>query len=92
LIEYSIKNNIVDYQSIIQEFKSIQNGIFNYIWKITEPDKQLSIFEIEKECAAYCFENCSWINEMGLKSLNRWLIWMCWHEGILKNDENNRTN
>ena len=86
LIEYSIKNNILQYQDVINEFKSIQANIFNYIWKITEPDKQLTSFEIERECAIYCFENHQWINEVGLKALNKWLIWMCWHEGILKKE------
>jgi hypothetical protein len=95
LIEYSIKNKVLNFQEIIHEFKTIQNNIFNYIWEITEPDKQLSTSEIEQECAMYCFKNYQWINEVGLKALNRWLIWMCWHEGILKDNnlsdnENNR--
>jgi hypothetical protein len=83
-INYAIKNGIDNYQDIINEFKSIQKNIFDYIWKITEPDKQLTSFEVEEECAMYCFENYQWINEIGLKALNNWLIWMCWHEGIIK--------
>jgi hypothetical protein len=91
-INYAIKNDIDNYQEIINEFKFIQKNIFDYIWRITEPDKQLSAHEIEIICATFCFESYQWINEIGLKSLNNWLIWMCWHEGILKNDGNTIQN
>ena len=83
-IEYSLENNITNYQDIIQEFISIQNSVFSHILKITEPNKRLSAFEIENECSMFCLKNHKWINEEGLKFLNKWLIWMCWHEGVLK--------
>ena len=85
---YAIACNIKNYQECINEFKLIQENIFDYIWKITEPNKQLSAYEIEKICATYCFEHYQWINEIGLKALNSWLIWLCWHEGILAKDSN----
>jgi len=81
---YAEENGIDNYQDAINEFKLMQKNIFDYIWEITEPDKKLSQHEIETTCAVYCFEHYQWINEIGLKALNSWLLWLCWHEGILK--------
>ena len=84
---YAEKNEVDNYQDIVDEFKLMQKNIFDYIWDITEPDKQLTSYEIEKICSTYCFEHYQWINELGLKALNNWLLWLCWHEGILKKNE-----
>ena len=83
---YAVKNSLDNYQDIINEFKLMQNNIFDYIWKITESNKQLTTHEIETICATCCFEHYQWINETGLKALNNWLLWLCWHEGILKRE------
>jgi len=83
-VEYAELNNIQNYNTIIEEFKSIQNSLYDYIYKITEPNIQLSATEIENISLQYCTKNYIWINEIGVKAINRWLIWMCWHEGILK--------
>lgn len=84
LIEFAKSNNIQNCSTIVEEFKTIQNEIYDYIFKITEPDIQLSATEIEEASVQYCTKTYTWINETGIKAINRWLIWMCWHEGILK--------
>ena len=84
--DYAINNNIDNYQELVSEFNNIKNSVFDCVWKITEPNKQIFQYEIETICATYCFEHYQWINEVGLKALTGWLLWMCWHEGILKED------
>nr|WP_321453186.1 hypothetical protein [uncultured Carboxylicivirga sp.] len=86
-IEYATKNGISEYRALIQEFKSIQNQVYDYIYKITEPNKQLTAQEIESISFEFCTSIIDWIDKKGVKAVNRWLIWMCWHEGILKKNE-----
>jgi len=81
---YADENRINNYEDVVDEFKQIQKNIFDYIWEISEPDKQFNAHEIEEVSAIYCFEHYQWINKVGLNALNNWLLWMCWHEGILK--------
>lgn len=83
-MEFAESNDIQNYSTIIEEFKAIQDQIYNYILEITEPNIQLSATEIEKASIGYCTKKYTWINETGIKAINRWLIWMCWHEGMLK--------
>jgi hypothetical protein len=83
-VTFANDKGISDYKSYIDEFKSIQNLLYDYIYKITAPDLKLSAQEIESISYQFCQSNIDWINSKGIKALNRWLIWMCWHEGILK--------
>ncbi|MBD8348964.1 hypothetical protein [Dysgonomonas sp. HGC4] len=85
LIEYCESNDFKNYSTIIEEFEAIQNDIYDYIFKLTEPNIQLSGVEIEEISFQYCTQKYSWVNEVGVKAINRWLVWMCWHEGIFKN-------
>jgi hypothetical protein len=86
-IEYATKNGITEYGELIKEFKSIQNMVYDYIYKITEPNIQLTAEEIDSISFEFCKSKIDWINKKGIKAVNRWLIWMCWHEGILKKNE-----
>jgi len=86
-IEYATKNGITAYEELMKEFKSIQNLVYDYIYKITEPNIQLTAEEIESKSFDFCNSNVAWIDKKGIKAVNRWLIWMCWHEGILKKNE-----
>jgi hypothetical protein len=86
-ISFAKDNGINNYTVFIDEFKSIQNQVYDYIVKMTEPDLKLSAEEIEAISYKFCASNIEWMNSKGIKALNRWLIWMCWHEGILKKDE-----
>jgi len=83
-IAFANDKGINDYKSHIDEFKSIQTLLYDHIFKITEPDLKLSAQEIESISFEFCQSKIDWINSKGIKALNRWLIWMCWHEGILK--------
>lgn len=84
LIKFCESNNLKNYSIFIEEFNTIQNDIYDYIFQVTEPNIQLSGVEIEKLSFQYCTRKYSWINEVGIRVINRWLVWMCWHEGILK--------
>lgn len=86
-IEYATKNGITEYEELIKEFKSIQNFVYDYIYKITEPNIQLTAKEIDSKSVEFCKSKIDWINKKGIKAVNRWLIWMCWPEGILKKNE-----
>lgn len=82
-IEYVESNEMENWTVILDEFKLIQSQIYNHIYKITEPNIRLSGTEIENISIEYCSENYTWMNEIGMKAINNWLVWMCWHEGIL---------
>ena len=86
-IEFAISNGISNYKALIKEFTLIQNSVYDYIYKITEPNLQLTTREIETISTDFCKSKIEWIDSKGIKAVNRWLIWMCWHEGILKKDE-----
>lgn len=85
-VEYAVSRKI-DYQNLTAEFKAIQNQVYDYIYQITEPNIQLVASEIEKVSYDYCSKNINRINDKGIKAINRWLIWMCWREGISKKNE-----
>jgi hypothetical protein len=84
LFQYCLDNGIEHFAYIKAEFDSIQNDLYRYIDKITPHNKQLTPIEIQAKAAEYCKMKYNWINDSGIEALNRWLIWMCWHEGILK--------
>ena len=84
LIEFAESNQLQNHETIIKDFEQVQSRVYDYIYKITEPNIQLSALEIEDASYRYLAKNYSWINEEGAKAINRWLVWMCWHEGILK--------
>jgi hypothetical protein len=85
-IKFANKKGILNYNELIEEFKSIQKMVYNHIYKLTEPDLQLTAQEIETICYDLCVSKIDWINSKGISAINKWLIWMCWHEGILKKD------
>jgi hypothetical protein len=85
-IEYAAAHNIIDHMVLIEEFKSVQNQTYDYVYTITEPNLQLSAGQIEKISYNFCKRHFNWINDKGIAAVNRWLIWMCWHEGILKKE------
>ena len=84
-LKYAFENKIEDYNKILEEFRIIQNDLFQHIWTITSPNKQLSQAELEKISHYYCSNKYDWIDEVGITALKRWLVWMSWHEGILTN-------
>jgi hypothetical protein len=86
LFDYGSRNGIKNINDIIDEFSSIQNELFNYFWKRTGPNIQLTDEEIKQQAKEYCNNKYKWINEVGMEALLRWLIWMGWHEGLMKNE------
>ena len=84
LLEYGKRNGIKNIDDIIKEFSNIQGELFDYFWKKAAPDGQLYYDEIKAQAFEYCNEKYKWMNDMGKESLLRWLVWICWHEGLLK--------
>ncbi len=82
-IAFCKKNKVQEAENYIKEFNKIQEVLYKKINDITPNGGQLSSDKIEEFSFDYCTENYLWIRESGIKALNRWLIWMCWHEGIL---------
>ena len=83
-IVFCNKNGIDEPNVLVEEFKSMQNQIYDKIWEITEPDLQLDSKEILKISNDYLVCNFEWIDQNGIKVLNNWLMYMCWHDGISK--------
>ena len=87
LTQFLIQKNIYDFthKTVLEALK--EKNPTPYIYKITEPNLQLTTREIETISTDFCKSKIEWIDSKGIKAVNRWLIWMCWHEGILKKDE-----
>ena len=83
-LEFTDTYEIANVESLIKEFSGIQDKIYDAIWKLTKPDKKLSEKEIKEFSNKYLKENWNWIDQIGIDAVNRYLLWMCWHEGILK--------
>ena len=81
--EYCLSENISD-EKLKNEFRTIQESVFTNILDLTHPNIQLSREEIVIISQNYCNEKYSWMDNLAITALNRWLIWMCWHEGVLK--------
>lgn len=80
---YFQEHNYNHFESIYKEFESMRRNVLEYLWKETEPDIQLSQHQIVDLSKKYLEENYPWINKQGIKSVNNYLLWMCWHEGLL---------
>ena len=84
LTNFCLKNNIENISEIIAEFKDIRKEIYDYLWQITEPNLKLLPAEIVRFSKIYLMEHYIWIDDQSIKSVNNFLLWMCWHEGIMK--------
>ncbi|MGC4128112.1 MAG: hypothetical protein QM564_00835 [Bergeyella sp.] len=78
------KNNLENFDETLVEFEEMRNKVFDFIWRFTEPNKTLSPDEISDITNKYLLKNYSWIDEKGIKSVQNHILWMCWHEGIMK--------
>lgn len=83
VIAYALKNNIKDYVKFVKIFDSIRSKTLDNLWKLST-NKQLTAIEIETVSKLYCAENAIWLNEDNFKSLLHWLMYMSWHDGLLK--------
>ncbi len=83
-LEFTETYGITNTESLIAEFKEIQEKVYDEIWEFTKPDKKLFQKEIKEISEKYLKKNWNWIDQNGMDAINRWLTWMCWHEGILK--------
>jgi len=81
---YFEDNNLENFDEILKEFEDMRTDTFNIIWNKSE-HSQFTSKEIENLSEKYLKENHFWIDEEGIKTVNNYLLWMSWHEGILKN-------
>jgi len=84
--DYFIKNSHDNFEIICKELEDMRVNLFDFIWKETEPNLTLTSTEIITLSEKYLQENYSWIDETGIKSVNSHILWICWHEGILKSE------
>lgn len=81
--EYFETNNLENFDEILKEFEEMRIDTFNMIWK-ESTHLQFTNKEVESLSKKYLKENYPWINDVGIKAVNNHLLWMCWHEGIIK--------
>ena len=81
---YFENNDLDSFDEILKEFEDMRKNTFNIIWDKSE-HLQFTAKEIENLSKKYLIENYSWIDNVGIKAVNNHLLWMCWHEGIIKN-------
>lgn len=86
LIKFCIKNNVNNSFEILQEFDEIRGEVYDYIFKITQPNHQLFPSEISEKSKEFLLKKYIWIDSSGIKAIHNYLLWMCWHEGIMKNE------
>lgn len=84
VIAYAEENNVENYRQLLKEFNAIRSASCDHIWEITKPDKHLAASEINSVVKSYSLENFSWFDDESFKALLNWIMYMCWHEGILK--------
>ena len=75
---------ITNVKALTKEFKEIQEKVYDAVFEYTNTDQELSQIEIKEFSENYLKENWNWIDQIGMDAINRWLIWMRWHGGILK--------
>ncbi len=73
-----------DFESVYGELEEMRVRVFDFLLMKTEPNLQLSEHEIVELSVTFLKENYPWINKKGIKSVNNHILWMCWHEGLLK--------
>ncbi|SEW38574.1 hypothetical protein SAMN05421841_2482 [Chryseobacterium wanjuense] len=81
--DYFETNNLENFDEILKEFEEMRIDTFNMIRK-ESTHLQFTNKEVESLSKKYLKENYPWINDVGIKVVNNHLLWMCWHEGIIK--------
>lgn len=79
------KNNLENFDEILNEFESMRAKAFDFLWNESESKINLTSKEIEDLSRTYLSNNYPWINDAGIKAVTNHLVWMCWHEGVMKN-------
>ena len=64
----------------------IQHEVFERVWENTGNTGPLSSKEIELVTREVCRDASLGIDDAGIAGLMRWLVWMAWHEGCLKDE------
>ncbi|MCR5861569.1 hypothetical protein LRS05_05175 [Flavobacterium sp. J372] len=80
---YFNENSIENFEAVYAEFIGLRENLFGYLWKITEPNLQLTQKEIAEISTKFLKEKYLWINDEGIKSVLDYTFWICWHEGLL---------
>ena len=83
-LEFTQVYGIKEVSLLVKEFNTIQERVYDHIWEITKPDKKLTVIEIETISEQFLRLHYEWMSQLGITAIHRWLLWMCWHEGILK--------
>ncbi|MFD2247004.1 hypothetical protein [Pontibacter ruber] len=83
-LQFAHEHEIANAAMMVKEFQAIQHDLYSHIYEITEPNVTLTETELELASIIYLKNKYDWINSKGISALNRWLVWMCWHEGIIK--------
>lgn len=86
VIAYAAENSINDYEKLLKEFSVVENKVIDNMWEISKPNKQLTPEEIRSATFLFCSDNFSWLDEESSSSLNSRVMYISWHEGILKKD------
>lgn len=84
--DYFKSNGYENFEAVYAEFNQIRESVFAYLWKITEPNLKLTRNQIMSTSADFLKERYSWIDEEGIASFRDYILWMCWHEGLIKQD------
>lgn len=82
--KYFERKGYSSFEDLYNELQEMRGNLFNYLFKITEPDIQLTDKEIVNVSEKYLKEHYSWIDKKSIKSVNNHILWMSWHEGLLK--------
>ena len=81
---YFHENCYKDFKAIYKELADMRIRVFDFLLVKTQPNLQLTEHEIIASSEMFLRENYHWIDKKGIKSVNNHILWMCWHEGLLK--------
>ena len=85
LAEYCAEQGVAERETEIRAaIEAIQGDVFDMIWEKTRVSGPMSAAEIETLASQHCQASAPEVDESGVRSLLRWIVWMAWHEGCMK--------
>ena len=67
---------------VAASIRELQNDLLGRVWT-TDTGVTYDLGELDEIVCEYSRSERPWLNDKGRNGLLRWLIWMCWHEGLL---------
>ena len=82
------QSNAAEIELVEERFRRTQNALYQLVIQRVE-ENGLSASELTILVKEYSKDYLANLDDIGRYALTRWLVWMCWHEGLLIDDDAN---